>query len=270
MAVISQEAPASAQRTLAATEGPPALAVRGLNKHYGALHVTRDVSLTLERGARHAIIGPNGAGKTTLIHQISGLQKSGSGQIQLLGVDITRFSPERRARHGLARTFQINALFTRLTVMENIGLAVSARHGLDGSLGRPLQSRAQVLDDAAALLSQLGLLDLAERRVAELAYGQRRMVEIALALGTRPRVLLLDEPAAGVPSDEGKRLFDLLDRLPEDVAVLVIEHDMGLVFRFARRITVMVEGQVLVEGSVADIRADPRVREVYLGNSHRD
>ena len=247
---------------------PPALALKGLSKRYGALHVTRDVSMALQTGARHALIGPNGAGKTTLIHQITGLLKSDSGQILLQDTDITEMSPERRTKQGLARTFQINALFARLTVMENIGLAVSARHGLDGSLGRPLQSRGEVLDEAIDLLDQLAMAGLARRRIDELAYGQRRLVEIALALATKPHVLLLDEPVAGVPTSEGKQLFELLERLPTDVAVLVIEHDMGLVFRFAERITVLVEGQVLLEGPVAEVRADPRVREVYLGQSH--
>ncbi len=247
-----------------------ALEIRHLYKNFGALMVTQDVNLSLEQGARHALIGPNGAGKTTLVHQITGLQNSSAGQILLGGTDIGGMSPERRSRHGLARTFQINSLFTRLTVVENLALAVSTRRGLDGNLGKPLPWRGEVMDEVDQLLQRLNLHDLAHRHVNELAYGQRRLIEIALALGTRPKVLLLDEPVAGVPSSEGRRLFELLERLPSDVAVLVIEHDMDLVFRFAKRITVLVEGRVLMEGSVAEVRGDQRVREVYLGKRHHD
>lgn len=243
----------------------PVLALQGLSKRYGALQVTRDVNLQLTPGARHALIGPNGAGKSTLVHQITGLVRPNAGRVLLDGVDVTSLRPEARVKRGLARTFQINSLFDRLTVGENVGLALSAREGHDGSLGRPLMARSELLDEAATLLDSLGLLALAARAVHQLAYGQRRLVEIALALALRPKVLLLDEPVAGVPSTEGKRLFELLERLPADVAVLVIEHDMALVFRFARHITVLVEGAVLVEGPADEVRRDPRVRDVYLG-----
>lgn len=243
----------------------PVLELQGLSKRYGALHVTREVSLQLAPGARHALIGPNGAGKSTLVHQITGLVRPNAGRVLLEGRDVTGLRPQARVRRGLARTFQINSLFDRLTVGENIALAVSARQGLDGSVGRSLAVRTELLDEAAALLDSIGLLPLATRAVRELAYGQRRLVEIALALALRPKVLLLDEPVAGVPSTEGQRLFDLLERLPADVAVLVIEHDMALVFRFARQITVLVEGAVLVEGPTQAVRTDPRVRDVYLG-----
>jgi branched-chain amino acid transport system ATP-binding protein len=246
----------------------PALELRGLSKRYGALAVTRDVSLALPIGARHALIGPNGAGKSTLVNLITGVVPPGAGTVLIAGTDISRLAPEQRVKRGLARTFQINSLFMPLTVAENIGLALAAREGLDGRLGAPLAARTALVDEAAAGLRALGLLTLAQRTVRELAYGQRRQVEIALALALRPQVLLLDEPVAGVPSTEGRALFDLLERLPENVAVMVIEHDMGLVFRFARRITVMVEGAVLVEGSVDEVRSDPRVRDVYLGKRH--
>ena len=246
----------------------PALELRGLSKRYGALAVTRDVSLALPIGARHALIGPNGAGKSTLVNLITGVVPPGAGTVLIAGTDISRLAPEQRVKRGLARTFQINSLFMPLTVAENIGLALAAREGLDGRLGAPLAARTALVDEAAAGLRALGLLTLAQRTVRELAYGQRRQVEIALALALRPQVLLLDEPVAGVPSTEGRALFDLLERLPENVAVMVIEHDMGLVFRFARRITVMVEGAVLMEGSVDEVRSDPRVRDVYLGKRH--
>jgi branched-chain amino acid transport system ATP-binding protein len=246
----------------------PALELRGLSKRFGALAVTREVSLSLPAGARHALIGPNGAGKSTLVNQITGVVRPDAGTVWVAGQDISRLSPEQRVKRGLARTFQINSLFMPLTVAENIGLALAAREGLDGRIGAPLATRRALVDEAAHGLQQLGLLALAQRPVRELAYGQRRQVEIALALALKPRVLLLDEPVAGVPSTEGRALFDLLERLPEGVAVMVIEHDMGLVFRFARRITVLVEGAVLLEGSVDDVRSDPRVRDVYLGRRH--
>jgi branched-chain amino acid transport system ATP-binding protein len=242
-----------------------ALELRGLSKQFGELKVTRDVNLQLAPGARHALIGPNGAGKSTLVHLITGLLKPSRGQVLLSGRDVTGMASERRVKLGLARTFQINSLFNQLTVGENIGLALSAREGIDSRLFSGVTQSSALMDEAADLLRSLGLLDLAGRSVVSLAYGQRRLIEIALALALRPSVLLLDEPVAGVPSTEGHRLFDLLERLPEDVATLVIEHDMDLVFRFARRITVLVEGAVLVEGSVEEVRSDPRVRAVYLG-----
>ncbi|HET9822046.1 MAG TPA: ABC transporter ATP-binding protein [Burkholderiaceae bacterium] len=246
----------------------PALELVGLSKRFGALAVTQDVHLSLPPGARHALIGPNGAGKSTLVNQITGVLAPDGGTVRVGGVDVTRLAPERRVKLGLARTFQINSLFLRLTVAEHVALALAARAGLDARLGAPLGARQALVDEAAERLGALGLLGLAARPVAELAYGQRRQVEIALALALDPKVLLLDEPVAGVPSAEGHALFDLLERLPEQVAVLVIEHDMGLVFRFARRITVLVEGAVLLEGSVDEVRRDERVRDVYLGKRH--
>jgi branched-chain amino acid transport system ATP-binding protein len=245
-----------------------ALELKGLRKRFGALAVTQDVNLALHAGARHALIGPNGAGKSTLVNQITGVLPPDAGQVLVAGEDVTRLVPEQRVKRGLARTFQINSLFLPLTVAENIALALAAREGLDARLGAPLATRSAMVDEAAERLRALGLLALASKPVRELAYGQRRQVEIALALALDPKVLLLDEPVAGVPSTEGRALFDLLERLPERVAVLVIEHDMALVFRFARRITVLVEGAVLVEGNVDEIRSDPRVRDVYLGKRH--
>jgi len=248
----------------------PALQLQGLCKQFGAFKVTQHVNLTLAPGTRHALIGPNGAGKSTLVHLMTGLLAPTEGKVLLGGQDVTHLSPERRVKLGLARTFQINSLFNHLSVAENMGLALSARMGLDGRLLHDLTRNAALMDEAAALLDALGLLALAQRRIVELAYGQRRMMEIALALALKPRVLLLDEPAAGVPSTESARLFELLTRLPQDVAVLVIEHDMDLVFRFAHRITVLVEGAVLVEDSVQAVRSDARVRAVYLGERRKD
>ncbi len=243
----------------------PALTVEGISKNFGGLRVAREISLTLEAGARRALIGPNGAGKTTLVNMISGLLKPSAGTIHLAGVDITGASPERRVAMGLARTFQISSLFPSLTVAENVGLSFEARFGLDRKLWGNVRKSAAVVDNAAALLDSLGLSDLAARRVADLPYGQRRLVEIALVLALEPKTLLLDEPAAGLAAADRGALLDLLLRLPAELSVLVIEHDMSLVFRLARRITVLVEGGVLTEGSVAEIRSDPRVRDVYLG-----
>ncbi len=248
----------------------PALTIEGVSKNFGGLQVAREISLTLATGARHALIGPNGAGKTTLVHMVTGLLRPTAGQIRLAGVDITNLSPERRVGLGLARTFQISSLFPTLTVAENVGLAYEARLKLDHRLWGSLRGQPEILDAAAALLHRVGLLDLATKRVADLPYGQRRLVEIALVLALEPKTLLLDEPAAGLAAADRGALLDLLLRLPEGLSTLVIEHDMSLVFRLAQRITVLVEGKVLTEGTVAEIRADPRVRDVYLGARHHD
>lgn len=248
----------------------PALAIAGISKNFGGLRVARDISLSLPVGARHALIGPNGAGKTTLVHMISGLLSPSAGRIELAGRDITHLPPERRVTLGLARTFQISSLFPSLTVVENVGLAFAARFGLDHRLWGGIHKHGDVVDGATALLASLGLLHLAGRRVADLPYGQRRLVEIALVLALEPNTLLLDEPAAGLSAADRGGLLELLLRLPETLSILVIEHDMSLVFRLAQRITVLVEGAILTEGSVAEIRADPRVRDVYLGTRAHD
>jgi branched-chain amino acid transport system ATP-binding protein len=243
----------------------PALAIEGISKSFGGLRVSRDISFSLPVGARHALIGPNGAGKTTLVNLVSGLLQPSSGSIKLAGTDITHLAPERRVGLGLARTFQISSLFPSLTVAENVGLAFEARFGLDRRLWGRVRARPEIVEGTASLLQSLGLIALAGKRIADLPYGQRRLVEIALVLALEPKTLLLDEPAAGLAVSDRGALLDLLLRLPESLTILVIEHDMSLVFRLAQRITVLVEGQVLTEGSVADIRADPRVRDVYLG-----
>lgn len=245
--------------------GVPALEITGLHKNFGALRVTQDVNLTLQPGARHALIGPNGAGKTTLVNQITGVLKPNAGTIRLFGTDITNSTPERRVALGVVRTFQIISLFTRLTVAENIGLAIAASHSLDAKPWGSLRDDDRVLDGVHELLERLNLMSVAQRTVSELGYGQRRLVEIALALALKPKVLLLDEPAAGVSSRDLGMLLEILTRLPSEIAVLVIEHDMSLVFRFAERITVLAGGAVLVEGTVDEVRTNAQVRDVYLG-----
>jgi ABC-type branched-subunit amino acid transport system ATPase component len=242
-----------------------ALEVRALNRSFGALHVTRDVNLTLEHGARRALIGPNGAGKTTLINLITGVLKPSSGQVFLGGDDITATSQADRARRGLARTFQINQLFRGLSVLENICMAIGERDGHNSNLWRSAGARREVIDEALDHLESLRLVDDALKLVRELPYGRQRLVEIAIALAQKPRVLLLDEPAAGVPSSESHLILDVVAALDPDIAVLIIEHDMDVVFRFAKAITVLVQGAVFTQGTPDEIRTNEKVREVYLG-----
>jgi ABC-type branched-subunit amino acid transport system ATPase component len=237
----------------------------GLRKTFGALRVANGIDFRLEPGARHALIGPNGAGKTTFVNLVSGALASDEGRILLGGADITTLSQERRVKRGLVRTFQITALFRGLAVLENVAMAVSERMGTAWHMLRPAGSRRAVMDEAYALLERMGLAEEALKPVREVAYGRQRLIEITVALGLQPRVLLLDEPAAGVPSGETGRIIEMVESLPADLALLIIEHDMDLVFRLARRITVLMRGSVLTEGTPAEIAADPRVREVYLG-----
>jgi len=245
------------------------LRTQGLGIRFGAFQAVGGVNLSLEPGARQALIGPNGAGKTTLINLLTGVFRPTSGSIHMGDRDITRLSGDRRARMGLARTFQINTLFPSLTPLLSVVLAISEREGLGAVWWRPLKRNKAAFDEAHALLGRLKLDALADVPVAELAYGKQRLLEIALAMAARPRILLLDEPAAGVPQDESGELFEAIAALPDDISVLFIEHDMKLVFRFSRRISVLVGGRILTEGTPAEIGADPRVREVYLGRSHR-
>ena len=243
------------------------LETRGLCKSFGALEVARDVDFRLERGARHALIGPNGAGKTTLVNLLTGLLAPSRGAVLLEGEDLTELQQAKRVKRGIARTFQINQLFRGLTVLDNVYIAVAERLGAGGSMIRPAGRRADVIAEAAGLLETLKLEDDAGRRIHELPYGRQRLVEIAIALGLKPRVLLLDEPAAGIPSAESHILLDAIAGLPKEIAVLIIEHDMDLVFRFAERITVMVSGAIFAEGSPAEIAANRDVRAVYLGSA---
>jgi branched-chain amino acid transport system ATP-binding protein len=242
-----------------------ALATLGLCKSFGALTVASNIDFHLERGARHALIGPNGAGKTTFVNLVTGALTPSAGRILFDGSDITALPQAQRVKRGLARTFQLNTLFRGLSVLENVCLAIGERIGVAGDLHRPAGSRRDVVEGGYALLERLKLAEDAGRPVRELPYGRQRLVELAVALGLEPKVLLLDEPAAGVPSSESGIIIEVIERLPAEIALLIIEHDMDLVFRLARRITVLVQGTVLVEGTPQEIAADPRVREVYLG-----
>jgi branched-chain amino acid transport system ATP-binding protein len=244
------------------------LRTQGLGIRFGEFQAVSDVNLSLEPGARQALIGPNGAGKTTLINLLTGVFKPTSGSIHMGEHDLTRLSADKRARMGLSRTFQINTLFPSLTPLLSVVLAISEREGLGATWWRPLKGCTRVFDEAHSLLGIFRLDSLADVPVSELAYGKQRLLEIALALAAKPRILLLDEPAAGVPQDESGELFEVIAALPQDISVLFIEHDMKLVFRFSRRISVLVGGRILTEGTPSEISADPRVREVYLGSSH--
>jgi len=245
-----------------------ALETRGLCKSFGALTVADQIHFHLETGARHALIGPNGAGKTTFVNMLTGRLSPSSGQILLGGEDITALEQAERVKRGLGRTFQINALFPNVSVVDNVALAVAERRGVAWRMFRSASHYRDVLDESMALIETLGLADDARLTVASLPYGKQRLVEIAIALGLKPQVLLLDEPAAGVPSMESHRILEVLDSLPGDIAILIIEHDMDVVFRFAQRITVLTQGMVLAEGTPAEISANASVREVYLGERH--
>ena len=246
----------------------PALATRGLNKNFGSLAVTQNVEIEVPQGARYALIGPNGAGKTTLINLMTGLLKPDQGSILLNGEDITVLEPDARVKRGLTRTFQINQLFPNLSALEAVVMAIGERERFSGIWWQRLATYGSALDEAHAILQSLRFGRDSDRPTRELPYGRQRLLEIALALATKPKVLLLDEPAAGVPKDESAELFQAISNLPADITVLFIEHDMDLVFRFATRIIVLVQGAVLTEGPPAEIGADSRVREVYLGKGH--
>jgi len=246
---------------------PPALSTRGLDKSFGSLVVANDIAINLPQGERYALIGPNGAGKTPLINLMTGMLKPDSGRIFLGDDDITALAPQERVKRGLVRTFQINTLFPHLNALEAVTLAVCERRGDAGTWWRKLPAYADAIEEAYAILQSLRLGASCYRATRELAYGQQRLLEIALALATRPRVLLLDEPAAGVPADESGELFAVIANLSQDITVLFIEHDMNVVFRFASRIIVMVGGRILLEGTPKEIAADARVREVYLGGA---
>jgi len=243
------------------------LEVDGMDKRFGGLHVTRCVSFQLAAGDRLALIGPNGAGKTTLVNQVSGVLRPDAGRIRLCGEDVTKLGQARRVRMGLARTFQITTLAPHLPVQRQIEMALFEREKLSGRAWRSIDDYRHLQDEARALLRRFGLLGHAATATQDLAYGEQRLIEMALALALRPRVLLLDEPMAGVPKGDGARLLSALDALPKGLAVLIIEHDMDLVFRFANRIVVLAEGAVLADGTPDQIRRDPKVRAAYLGHS---
>jgi ABC-type branched-subunit amino acid transport system ATPase component len=221
--------------------------------------------LSIEQGARHALIGPNGAGKTTVINLLTGVLRPTAGSILLAGQDVTALRPHQRVRLGMARTFQINQLFLDLTPLETVGLAVSERLGLGSDWWRLVGSKSAVTDEIVDILERFRLTDVMQERTAILPYGKQRLLEIALAFACRPKLLLLDEPAAGVPDAERQELLATIGELPADVTVLLIEHDMDLVFSFADRISVLVNGGLLLDGAPEDVARDPRVKAVYLG-----
>jgi branched-chain amino acid transport system ATP-binding protein len=243
----------------------PVLQTEMLEKRFGGIIATNNVSLSVEKGARHALIGPNGAGKTTIINLLTGVLRPTSGRILLEGQDITNLEAHKRVRLGIARTFQINQLFPDLTPLETIGLAVSERLGLGSDWWRLVGKKSAVLEDAVEVLDRFHLADVMHERTATLPYGKQRLVEIALAIACRPRVLLLDEPAAGVPEAERHDILAAVAALPDDVTVLLIEHDMDIVFSFADRISVLVNGELFADGAPDDVARDPRVKAVYLG-----
>ena len=243
------------------------LQTRHLSKKFGAFAATNDVTLNVEHGARHALIGPNGAGKTTLINLLTGFLEPSAGEVFLKGDNVTRLAQYQRVRRGLARTFQINRLFADMTVLESVTMAVCERLGFGWNWWRPVGRHDAAIDEAADLLASLRLSDVANEKTRNLAYGRQRLIEIALALAAKPQVLLLDEPAAGVPTSESRELFETIARLPRDVTILLIEHDMDLVFRFADRISVLVNGGLLTEDTPEAIARDKRVKEVYLGEA---
>jgi ABC-type branched-subunit amino acid transport system ATPase component len=243
------------------------LETRGLSRNFGALKAVQQIDFKLDAGARHALIGPNGAGKTTFINLLTGVLSPTQGSVWLAGRDITAKAQAERVKLGIARTFQINRLFRGLSVLENVCIAVTERVGAAGSMIYPAGRRTDIIAESMQLLQTLKLGDVARRRVSELPYGRQRLVELAITIGLKPEVLLLDEPAAGVPSAESHIILDAIEGLPATIAVLIIEHDMDVVFRFAKRVTVMVSGAIFAEGTPREIEANPEVRAVYLGQS---
>jgi len=245
----------------------PALSVRGLCKNFGALVVAQSIDVDLLAGARVGLIGPNGAGKTTFVNLLTGFLRPDAGSIALSGLSIETMAPENRVHHGLARTHQINTLLVELTVRDNVAIAIAEREKFAWRMMRYKPQWRACVEEAQTRLDEIGIGHIAGRIVRELPYGQQRLLEIAIALSLKPRVLLLDEPAAGVPAAEAHHIHDVLNRLPPEIAILIIEHDMDVIFRFAREIIVLVQGRVLRRGLPAEIAADPEVRAVYLGRT---
>ena len=236
-----------------------------LSRRWGALQALREVSFTLEAGARHALIGPNGAGKTTFVNLLTGVVPPTAGEVFLDGQPITWLPPDLRVRRGMARTFQITNLFPNLTVLEAVMLAVCERNGLGWRWRSPVTACGEQIEEARRIVRDLFLAEDADTPTRILPYGKQRLLEIAVALALRPRVLLLDEPAAGIPGGQRQEIFSVLTGLPREVTILFIEHDVDLVFRFADRISVIASGSILAEGTAKEIAGDARVREVYLG-----
>jgi branched-chain amino acid transport system ATP-binding protein len=248
----------------------PALQARGLRKAYGALIVTDDVDLSLASGCRHALIGPNGAGKTTLVGLLSGALQPDAGRIALAGEDITDIGAHRRVKRGLVRTFQVSSLFPNFSVAENLYLAISEHAGVTSSLFKVAGLQRALLERVEALIERMGLQDDAHRQVSMMAYGKQRLLELAIALALEPKVLLLDEPAAGIPVAEAGLVLDAIESLPADIAVLMIEHDMQMVRRFATEVSVLVNGRILMSGKPEDVMSSDEVRAVYLGRASRE
>lgn len=244
----------------------PLLQLQNVSKSFGGLQVNRDVSFSLSKGDRVALIGPNGAGKTTLVNVISGDLAASDGRVFFEGNDLTNVSIPGRVQQGLARTFQITRLFTSLTVAENVALAVMQRKGLTRRFFSIATFAPEVRDEWMRILDLLGIAHLSHLPVSKLAYGQQRLLDLAIGLALTPKVLLLDEPAAGVPHDEAPKILEAINRLPPDIAVLMIEHDMDIVFKFARRVLVLANGRLIFEGSPSDVTKDDEVRRAYLGS----
>ena len=255
---------------LATASSPqPVLSVRGLSKNFGALAVTQSVDLDLMPGARFGLIGPNGAGKTTLVNLLTGMLTPDAGTITLNGERIERLPPEARVHRGLVRTHQINTLLMETGVRDNVAIAIAERLGYAWRTLRYGRQWSQCLEEADSYLNEMGIEAAGDRLVSELPYGQQRLLEIAIGLSLKPKVLLLDEPGAGIPSTESHLIDAAMERLPQEIAILLIEHDMELVFRFAKEITVLVQGQVLTSGTPEEIARNPEVRAVYLGRSQQ-
>lgn len=264
-----------AARTVGGTAGLAdamtiALETSGLVKTFGGIVATNDVTLKVEAGARHALIGPNGAGKTTLINLLTGVLSPTRGRILLNGQDITSEPQHRRVRLGMARTFQINQLFGDLTPLETVGLAISERRGDGSDWWRVAGSKSGLNAEIAEILDRFRLTDVRNQRTATLPYGRQRLLEIAVAIACKPQVLLLDEPAAGVPDEERHDILASISSLPRDTTIVLIEHDMDIVFGFAEKISVLVNGALFTEGTVDEVSQDPRVKAVYLGESADD
>lgn len=245
----------------------PALQLVGLRKSFGGLLVTDNVSLHLDAGSRHALIGPNGAGKSTLVGLVCGAIQPDAGQVLLFGSDLTRSVMGARVKAGLVRSFQITSLFPKLTAFENVLLAINEKDGVASRLLQNVNSLREQRDRCQQVLEELKLADKANIPVQDMSYGEQRLVEIALVLALRPRVLLLDEPAAGIPSSETGLLLNALSKLPAEMAILMIEHDMKLVREFCMNVTVLVSGRVLASGTATEVMNSDTVRDVYLGRA---
>ncbi len=240
--------------------------VINLKKAFGGLTVTNNVSLSMAPGDRVALIGPNGAGKTSFVNLVTGNLQADSGEVRIGGQNVNKVDAIGRVRRGLVRSFQVTRLFQDMTPAEHLGLAILQRTGRSGRMFGNFLAMRDVMAETEELLGTLGLAALAHRKVSEIAYGQQRLLEIAVAMALKPKVLLLDEPAAGVPQSDTNRIEQALADLPADLAVLMIEHDMDLVFRFAKRVVVLAAGTIVFDGSPKDVTQDARVREAYLGS----